>query len=211
MALWNCGYAVVTIAGVPHTAWLSTYTNPGYRIGEFLLGMCLGCALRSGWRPRIDLRWAVRLALLWYAVIAAVNWLFGRLGPAVAGKAGLPLGALDFLYLPAVIILVAAGAAADLSDRPRSLLAGRWNLRLGQWSFALYLTQTLVIEAVVARTGGRSTASAMIWAGTVLACVVLSGLVYWCYERPLERRLRLLAGRRSRRRGRPATPAPTAA
>jgi peptidoglycan/LPS O-acetylase OafA/YrhL len=191
MAGWNGGYAAVTMAGVPHTAWLSTYTNPGYRIGEFVLGMCLGCGLRSGWRPRIDLRWAIRLALTWYGVLAAGNWLFASMGPALSGKPGLPLGALDFLYLPAVVVLVAAAAAADLSGRPPGRLAGRWHLRLGKWSFALYLTQTFVIEAVASTDRGWSAApDALVWAGTVLACVALSGLLFQCYERPLERMLR---------------------
>lgn len=101
MGLWNVGYAAVTVAGVPHTAWLSTYTNPGYRIGEFILGMCLACAIRSGWRPPLDPSSALSLAVLWYAVLAALNWLVGVVAPPLGGVAGLPLGALDFLFLPA--------------------------------------------------------------------------------------------------------------
>ena len=159
----------------------------------------MACAIRSGWRPPLDPRSALSLAVLWYAVLAAVNWLVGVVAPPLGGVAGLPLGALDFLFLPAALGAIAAVATADLSGSAPGRLSGRWHLRLGQWSFALYLTQTLVINAVAARVGGgRSASSAAVWIGTVLVCVALAAIVSLSYENPLERRLRrrLLTRRR---------------
>lgn len=163
-------------------AYWAVYILPASRIAEFVLGMSLGLLMRSGWR--FPLR-------PWLALVIAVAVYFTL--PAV------PLG----LRLVAVmtipfLIVVGAYAQADL-DRRGTLFSHPVAVRLGSWSYAIYLLHFTVLGVVF---WGFSSAlgTSMEDAGTgwgvaaILVSLALSiaaaGAMYVWFEAPLERRLR---------------------
>lgn len=191
MIVWNGAYAALTAIEMPAVTALATYTNPAYRIGEFVIGMTIGIAVRQGWRSRIGLRSAIAISAAGYAVVAASNHAVIGAGIGIGGSQGIPIGLQDLAYLPATMMLVAAAATSDIEGRP-SPVAGKWHAHLGQWSFALYLIQAvvigLVVEAVVPSSAWWTNA---IWlVGTLSLCVALSGALYQWVEKPAEAFLR---------------------
>ncbi|WP_181427398.1 acyltransferase [Curtobacterium sp. MCPF17_011] len=187
MAVWNAGYFGLTRLDVPNAAIVSSYTNPLYRLGEFVLGIIVAGEFRAGWRPRVRLGYVVALGAAWYALLALANSvLAGRVGLST-----LPYGLLDLAFLPVSVALIVAAAASDLFGLGTGL-RGRVHVALGQWSFALYLIQMLVITAVVHVFGEKSsTGTGLPLLGWVIVtCVALSGAVFRFVERPAERMLR---------------------
>ncbi len=92
--------------------------------------------------------------------------------------------------LPAFALLIAAAAARDLAV-PAGVLQSAPMVKLGQWSFALYLVHGLVILAVAARVQDATLLTAAIAGVLILVVSVgLSGALYEWVERPLERRIR---------------------
>lgn len=195
MGVWTVAYAGATIMGLSLNPF-STYTNPVYRLGEFAIGIAIASAMRKGWKLPVSFRASLALGGAGYAFLAAVNWVLAEYGPSFGGTAGLPLGVLDLLYLPFVCVLIAAAAGADLSGI-RTPLSGVWHVRLGQWSFALYLVQMLVVGAVAEMINVHrelSLAGLIALLTTITVCVVVSaGLFHW-FEKPLERALRKRIG-----------------
>ncbi|WP_412160855.1 hypothetical protein [Curtobacterium flaccumfaciens] len=123
----------------------------------------------------------------WLLVGAGVNALLADKG----GLATLPYGLLDLVFLPASLVLVVAAASADLTGE-RFGLRGRAHVALGEWSFALYLLQMLVITAVIQVVNDDLpfAVGVALLVGVIVVCVVLSGLVFRFFDRPVERRLR---------------------
>jgi peptidoglycan/LPS O-acetylase OafA/YrhL len=147
--------------------------------------------MRRGWRPAFRLFHAFGLT----ALLA--------LGPFIASLVlnGMP-GATPEIYanlimIPGFVALIAACAGRDLSGS--STLFGSTTLvRLGQWSFALYLIHELVIR--LARPFLSPMSASETFGGAILAAVVslaLSGLLHEFAEKPAEKWLR------SRRRPEP--------
>lgn len=195
MGTWTVAYAGATVADLPVNPF-STYTNPAYRLGEFVIGISIASAMRSGWRLPVSFRIALILGGTGYALLASINWFFAEYGPSLGGSAGLPLGVLDLLYLPFVCVLIAAAAGADLAGA-RTPLAGVWHVRLGQWSFALYLVQILVVAFVaemIPVPEVLSVAGLLALLVTMVVCVVISAALFYWFEKPLESALRKRIG-----------------
>jgi len=130
----------------------------------------------------------VAIGAAWYALLSLANSvLAGRLGLNT-----LPYGLLDLAFLPVSVALIVAAASSDLLGAGAGL-RGRVHVALGQWLFALYLIQMLVITAVVHLAGDDEVSTAvglMLLAWVIVACIALSGLVFSFLERPAERLLR---------------------
>ena len=186
MVAWTVLYSVGSKLGLPSITVLSTYRNPLDRLGEFTIGICLAVAMRNGWRVRISMVHATVWAALAYAGLALANWGVIQSGLSLGDTKGLPLGVLDLLYLPVTAFLIAAAATSDLAQRPCPFKS-RWMVRLGKWSFALYLVQMIVISQVaqLARpdVGWRG---AFLLVGTMLACILLSAILRAFVEKPME-------------------------
>jgi peptidoglycan/LPS O-acetylase OafA/YrhL len=160
------------------------YTNPAFRLGEFITGICLALLLQRGWRPRF----AMRHALLGTAGLYVL--LMGGTLLTLGAAEDLPYVVANLWLMPGFVAIIAAGAAGDLRGdgghfRTKSLV------KLGQWSFALYLVHELVIRASV------HLINPLPFPQVVVACllvfcvsVALSGLLYEAYERPVEKKLR---------------------
>jgi peptidoglycan/LPS O-acetylase OafA/YrhL len=179
---------VGTAAGVSTStySWLF-FVFPPYRFGEFLLGMVVARALVLGLRVPVP-RW---------------TWLAGSLALAGAlwgltdytrryGEVGRPFVAL--IALPFFVLLLAAGAASDV-QRGRWWLSSKPLLRLGEWSFPLYLVHKPVF-LLTSRWGWWGTPggvdSLVAFVAYLALAVGVAATLHYLVEKPIERRLRHL-------------------
>jgi peptidoglycan/LPS O-acetylase OafA/YrhL len=159
--------------------WL--YMSPWSHLPEFLLGMIAALEVRDGLRVPLSLA-AVAMAIgcwfLWHSGVEVDQFVFP-----------MPNG---FVMIP-FVLTVAAFAGADLRGW-RTGFNSRLLVRLGTWSYALYLVHFLVYYLIL-----QTTPHWPLWMEkwhwevvviVVLPCVVVSGLVHHLIEAPAERRLR---------------------
>ncbi|AUG76915.1 Putative acyltransferase [Kitasatospora sp. MMS16-BH015] len=175
--LWLAGSEV---ADPGLRSWLLDY-QPLLRTPQFLLGVALGVGLRRGLLPRLPLLPAglavagFHLALVpWHTAVPDALW-YG------------PYSAAQLLAAPLFGWLVLAAAQADLRG-PTRLGARPW-VRLGDWSFAWYLTHEVVIRCWLALLG-RPWPAALSWAALLPLTLAVAAALYRWVERPCERLLR---------------------
>ncbi|MET3949190.1 acyltransferase [Arthrobacter sp. UYEF36] len=194
------GGGTVAIAARGQGLHFLLYTMPAYRIGEFIIGMCLALALRRGWRPAFRVGHAVALTVGSYAGLMLVVFLAG--GSPVDVPEFIP----DLLMIPAFAALIAASAHADASGARQSFIGSLPMVKLGQWSFALYLVHFMLFKLAEPMVDGMAPALAGVSTVVLIAIAVgLSAALYEFFERPLEIRLR---GRSRPRRDAVLEPAP---
>jgi len=199
------------IAVGPHVssatyAWLFFYL-PGYRIGEFIIGMLVARAVALGLRFRFP-----SIGYL-FGCAALATWIVGLTRYSLGHGGAVPRPWVALLAMPAFVLLLIAGASADLGGRARVL--GMWlPVRLGEWSFALYLVHPLVAAVVGTH---HWLASSTAWGGFGYLLVFLAGATavaaaaHYALEKPVERWLRRrYPGRRTEARHR-KSPVPAAA
>jgi peptidoglycan/LPS O-acetylase OafA/YrhL len=165
--------------------WLF-YIFPPYRFGEFLLGMVLARAVHLGFRVARPVLAALGAAL----GVGIVLWLLTAFTVRTGATVARPFVAL--LAVPLFGVLLLAGATSDLAGRRTGL---NWwlPLRLGEWSFALYLVHKPLFLLTTdwgwwSNSGGLDGA-AMFTAYLALA-VLLAAVLHYGTERPIERYLR---------------------
>lgn len=192
MVVWTGLYGVASMKDVPFVTLFSTYTNPVYRLAEFMMGISLSVAVRNGWRVRVSLRSTLIWAGIAYCGLAGVNSFAARSGLSVGDSNGLPLGVLDLAYLPVTILIIAAAVTSDLTEKP-SLIGSPTLVLLGNWSFSLYLIQMICVIplASLARGWRNEWQGGVLLVITILGCIALSGAMYHWFERPAERALKL--------------------
>ncbi|MFI0193004.1 acyltransferase family protein [Streptomyces sp. NPDC017082] len=148
---------------------------PPVRALEFVLGILLARIVRSGQWPPIGCRAAVAIAVGGYVVSLYVPYLFG-----VGGAATL-------LTAP----LVASAALADTRGQ-RTSLDGTWMVRLGEWSFALYMVHRIVIIEIRKAVGAAQEWPFLVGFSLILfsfvVSLVLAALIFTYVETPLVRR-----------------------
>ncbi len=183
-------------------SWLGLIPMPVTRVPEFVLGMSLAWAVRSGWRPR----WSPLLAL---AVLAAV-YLAIAVSPLVPALARFATFGNEVFTLAVGSTLVAYSSAA-LRGRG-SLFASRWQVKLGEWSFAFYLVHATVIYLALRVFGFQQPS----WRNVIWFVVLLGVAVFLAWalhkgvEQPLERRMRQWKDFRDARRAEATRPELTA-
>ncbi|MGY1805885.1 acyltransferase family protein [Blastococcus sp. SYSU D00669] len=124
----------VISAAMLSVSFAAGFVAPGYshhlpltRLGEFVLGMAAGLALRRGWRPALP-------SYVTWAAAAAGFGLAYLLRPPLANA---PLAGV-------FLVLLLAAVARDLRG-DAGWLTGRYAVFAGEASFALYLVHELVI------------------------------------------------------------------
>jgi peptidoglycan/LPS O-acetylase OafA/YrhL len=191
---WLCGglFAAATGLGfllhAGNAPLLALWVFPPFRILEFVIGVVLALAVKRGWRSRLSLPGAVAGTLIGYLLVSqVVNHVVAR-SDGQRGGARL-LG--DVLVLPLVVVLIGAAATADLGGR-RGLLATSPLVRLGDWSFALYLFHDmLALELRNSLGDAHSTVGALAREALVVTlAVALAGVLHELVEHPLEKRIR---------------------
>lgn len=201
----------VLLVDDPSVRYALGYVNPLARLPEFAVGVVVGLALRAGWRPRLPVGRVLAALLTLLVVLTVANELAGgaggtglETGPVLTD--GLPRDLVAALVLPVVCALVTALALSGLaSSGPGGAPAGRARavrlletavlVRLGIWSYALYLTHFTLLRLL------RPVAPDLPLAGRagLLVLVVpvtigVAALGHRFVERPAERVLRRRLG-----------------
>ncbi len=151
------------------------YFFPPTRLLEFGLGMLLALEVADGRWPRFPLRVAGLVALGAYL---GAGWA----PPAFRDVA---------VTVVPFMILIGAAAQADQAGQ-RTMWSSRPLVRLGVWSFAIYLIHWSVLTVMYhSETGNLGTAGAIV-NGFVASgiTIALAAALYRYVETPLERRLR---------------------
>ncbi len=159
---------------------------PPYRAMEFLLGMCLGVAIRRGWRSPVGLLPAIVI----FGVLATALGVWAHRPDTEALFHATTM--MDQVLAPAYALIIAAAAQRDLDGR-RSVLRSSRLVALGQWSYSFYLIHATVIYALRLAHGGVVVGVGAQLASIALALglsVLAAWLLYRFIEHPLERRLR---------------------
>jgi peptidoglycan/LPS O-acetylase OafA/YrhL len=169
------------------------YTFPAYRALEFVLGIVLASAISAGWRPRLS--WPATLAVTVgsFGAVMVLNHLVDQ----HTGSRALPRPAATLALLPAYVALILRSVLDDLGSGPRRLATPAL-VRLGMWSFALYLTHLLLIEDLIGRTplqdALQSLPTVVALAIVLVACTAVSGAAFRLVEHPCEARIRRAIG-----------------
>lgn len=188
------GYRGIAIA-MPEM-WFSHLPTPIVRVSEFIIGMALAWALRSGLRLGIHPAFGIAAIGAVVAVIA--------LGPT--HFVGIPVLEMlpafgNELFTGACALLILAIAERSLHGR-RSIFETRTQVRLGEWSFAFYLVHATFIYIALRIFGFQPPSWRNLFWFAVLFVVDLT--VAWALhsyvERPLERRMRRWKDSRDRQR-----------
>jgi peptidoglycan/LPS O-acetylase OafA/YrhL len=169
-------------------------TTPLYRLGEFVLGVSLALLIKRGWRPRFGLLQAVILSATLYGSLFVIS------STTVGDPGSLPVAWANLIMMPGFLAIIAATSASDLNEN-NAILGSRPMVRLGQWSFALYLVHELVIRCMRPLVVGLNVGAAVVASAVVIAiALALSGVLHEFVERPVEKLLRS-----SRVRSKPST------
>ena len=163
-------------------SWLALVPMPITRVPEFLLGIALAWAMRAGWTPRIPVLGGI--AALAAALLVIV---YGTLRPS----ASFVLNFGNELFLVAVGIAIVALASAAMRGRI-SAFASRWQVKLGEWSFAFYLVHATMIYLALRLFGLQTPSWANLgWFAVLLAInILLAWALHRWVEHPVERRMR---------------------
>jgi peptidoglycan/LPS O-acetylase OafA/YrhL len=158
----------------PGPAWYWVVFFPPSRAPEFALGMVLALEMRDGWQPRLSRTVATLLAA--FAMIALGTVRSQRFSVAA-------------VIVPYAAVIVAY-ALGDLRGS-RTVLRSRPAVRLGQWSYAIFLVHVPVIYVVrdVIRPA-RVSSTALSWILVAAITTAVGAVIYHFWERPFERLLR---------------------
>ncbi len=175
------GLAVAVLLGLSYRAWYTLLANP--LLLEFLAGMALARAWRAGRTPA---GWPAGAA----GIGAGLSALAAEQIFAVRSDIWRPL----LFGAPALALMI--GALALEAPLRQSRLAARTLGRLGEASYALYLSHLLVVAAIWHATPGWPA-----WAriAVTLSAAQATGLVGWALiERPMMQALKSGVGRARR-------------
>jgi peptidoglycan/LPS O-acetylase OafA/YrhL len=172
----------VLLAFLPGFDWGGLfYTFPAFRISEFIVGVCMAIAMRKGWKPRFGVGVGAAAAVGSFLILEIVD------GMAPWHTAGPVAGAL---CIPGFALLISAYANRDLSGGRPTFARAPMMVKLGEWSFSLYLVHELVLRTALELGPDTLTARALFAVVGIAVSIPLAGAAYTFFERPIEARLR---------------------
>jgi peptidoglycan/LPS O-acetylase OafA/YrhL len=176
---------------------LATLPTPIVRVSEFILGMALAWAIRSGWRLRISP--IVGIGSMVAVVIAIV--VVSHRGAGIPIIEYIPAFGNE-LFTVACAIAIVALAQRTLAGK-RSWFESRLQVTLGEWSFAFYLVHATLIY-VALRVFGLQDPSwwNILWFFALFAVdLTAAWALHTFVERPFEKRMRRWKDARDAKRG----------
>lgn len=192
------GAVVVTALAVCAVVYVATdqagneallYINPVFRSLEFLCGVLIAVALKRGWRPPVADRTALLVAGASLAAAVCVRVALKLAWP----EAPVPAELYDTAMIVPFALLIAAVAASDQVGSGVGVLQHRALVKLGEWSFALYLVHSLLAMWLERYDlGSTGLGGLALVVGFVLVSVAASAVIYELLERPAEGWLRRL-------------------
>lgn len=172
---------------------------------EFILGMCVAWAIRSGWRPRVPVPVGIASLGVTVLAIAAAPLAFpGTLASEILTRFG------NEIFTLACVLTIVAVASTTLRGG-RRYFADRVQVRLGEWSFAFYLVHATVMYAVMRFVEPLAPSWSNVLPAAVLlvAATALAAALYHFVEKPVEKRLRTWKDVRDVRRLERTEPVPS--
>lgn len=158
---------------------------PLARVTQFLTGVFVGAEFAKGRRAPLSLLTTVALVVVWHMLLIP----YEQFAPSGFPRASSAAQSFSF---PLFTLLIWAAAQADRDRRSSPLLASRLAIRLGHWSYALYLTHPLVIilwlKAVDKPSG--TVQGLVAWLTILVVAQLFAGVLYRLVERPAESWLR---------------------
>lgn len=166
------------------------YINPAFRVVEFILGMLLATAISRGWRPPWSMGTALALLALWVVILSDTRPRLSSVGQELLNTTWWVISPLLF------VMIIGAAAQRDL-DGKRSIWRTRPLIKLGEWSYALYLTHATLLHFLLQRYGVQPAANSSIWILLAYAAgaIALAAVCYTLVEHPVEKYLRGLQRR----------------
>jgi peptidoglycan/LPS O-acetylase OafA/YrhL len=167
-------------------SWLAEVPTPIVRLPEFVIGMALAWAIRSGWRVRV------------HPAIGVGSMAAVVLGIAVTARYFVSVPGLSLIHqfgnelFTVTCALAIVAIAQHTIDGKRSGFETRLQIKLGEWSFAFYLVHATFIYIAI-RVFGTQPPS---WLnlGWFVALLAVDLAAAWALhhfiERPFERRMR---------------------
>jgi peptidoglycan/LPS O-acetylase OafA/YrhL len=184
VVVYAFAYRIVVLL-FPETG-LAAVPVPVQRLPEFVLGMALAWAMRSGWRPRIHPVVGIGAMAAVVGGLLFSGRIFGE-GPVAALFRGLTN---EFFTIACGLAIVALASHALRGKR--LWFASAWQVRLGEWSFAFYLVHATFIYLAL-RIFGYQPASwtNLLWFAVIFAVdLVAAWALHTFVERALEKRMR---------------------
>ena len=155
---------------------------PVFRMVEFVCGSLAAAAMIRGWSPRTRVPWA--------AAFVATSYLSLLILPVVIGYRLEDRWAITLAMVPSCVLLITSSARVD-TEGGRSILRHHLPVRLGQWSFCVYMAHPAILALGAPWLGSRDLVLAGVACiAVVVAVVLVAWLLYAKLERPLERVLR---------------------
>lgn len=171
----------------PERAWL-TYIFPGFRIFEFVLGMLAARYILSGGRffnKFGSLGFGLALIFCWFYVQFTVSPELTRDGRNAVLYVRYAATPLIYTYI------IASAASLDIRNGG-TLLSGKVIVKLGHWSFAMYLIHATLIYAYKQSFGvlRPSNSNLSLYFVILVFSVVGAAVLHELVEAPLNNRLR---------------------
>ena len=198
--LWVFAYRALVLSSPG--AWFAQLPVPIEKLPEFVIGMALAWAIRSGWRARIHP--AVGVGSLVVVVLAIA--LTAKYAADIPVLSLIPEFGNELFTVACALAIVAI--AQHMLDGKRSGLETRLQVKLGEWSFAFYLVHATFIYLAVRIFGTQAPSWLNLgWFVVLLAVdLVAAWALHHFIERPFERRMRRWKDRRDADRAVTAEP-----
>lgn len=164
---------------------------PPYRFGEFLLGVVAALLVKRGWRSPGGRPVALVLVVVTYL---AGGELVTKL--AHHHETNWTQFAANLLLVVPITMLIASYAVGD-AEGERSWASVRPLVKLGEWSFALYLFHRTIVGMLQNQFAGGvhgTLGTTARWGFVVLVCIAVSAVAHEAIERPVEKWLRRRIG-----------------
>lgn len=171
----------------PERAWL-TYIFPGFRIFEFILGMLAARYILSGgtfFNKFGSLGFGLALIFCWFYVQFTISPELSRGGRNAVLYMRYAATPLIYTYI------IASAASLDIRNGG-TLLSGRVIVKLGHWSFAMYLIHATLIYAYKQNFGvlRPDNSNLLLYVAILIFSVVGAAVLHELVEAPLNNRLR---------------------